>query len=125
MPDNLQPESLTPRERDILRGMVAGLTNAEIAQQLVLSTGTVKWYVKQLYGKLDAHSREEAIQRGLAEGLGTSASTASTTGESGCPVINPLPQDVSGRYVGNVERLALLIEWLNRPVRLISLYGRA
>lgn len=56
-------EPLTERELDILRLMVGGLSNAEIAQRLYLSAGTVKWYVQQIYTKLDAHSRHQAIQR--------------------------------------------------------------
>src|SRR5579859_5800712 len=62
-------EPMTPRELDILQSMVKGLTNAEIADKLVLSPGTVKWYVKQLYSKLDAHSRQQAIERALALNL--------------------------------------------------------
>src|SRR5258706_4286427 len=42
-----------------------------------------------------------------------------------CPLINPLPQDVSGRYVGNTEKLALLANLLQQQARLISIYGRA
>lgn len=116
-------EPLTPRETDILSGMVAGLTNAEIAERLVLSPGTVKWYVKQLYGKLGAHSREEAISQALACGLAQPSATAGP--DEGCPLINPLPQDVSGRYVGNAEKSKRVEGLLQQGVRLISIYGRA
>ncbi len=57
------PEPLTERERDIIRLMIDGLSNAEIAERLVLSAATVKWYVQQLYGKLDVHSRRQAVDR--------------------------------------------------------------
>ena len=56
-------ESLTPRERDILQLMLADLSNAEIAERLVMTVGTVRWYVSQIYNKLDVHSRDEAIAR--------------------------------------------------------------
>jgi DNA-binding CsgD family transcriptional regulator/tetratricopeptide (TPR) repeat protein len=118
-------EPLTPRERDILQGMVEGLTNAEIAVRLVLSAETVKWYVKQLYGKLDAHSRDEAITRALALGLFADPNTGKSTPDQLCPLINPLPQDVSDRYVGNADRLAQLMSLLQQRARLISIYGRA
>src|SRR5258706_10132676 len=102
--NSLVPESLTPRELDILRGIVEGLTNADIAARLVLSAGTVKWYVKQLYSKLGAHTREDAVAQALALGLATMPLNESDAGGGAdlkCPLINPLPQDVSGRYVGN------------------------
>ena len=56
-------DPLTERELDILRQMVEGLSNREIAQRLVISAGTVKWYVGQIYSKLDVHSRIQAIER--------------------------------------------------------------
>ncbi|UCC52759.1 MAG: hypothetical protein JSV68_02100, partial [Anaerolineaceae bacterium] len=62
-------ESLTEREMDILRLLAKGLSDREIAQRLVLTQGTVKWYNKQLYSKLDVHSRSEAVERGRELGL--------------------------------------------------------
>ncbi len=53
---------LTTREREILRLMAADLTNAQIAERLVVTSETVRWYAKQIYSKLDAHSRDEALQ---------------------------------------------------------------
>ncbi len=53
---------LTAREREILRLMAADLTNAQIAERLVVTSETVRWYAKQIYSKLDAHSRDEALQ---------------------------------------------------------------
>lgn len=122
------PESLTGRERDILQAMVEGLTNPQIAERLVLSAGTVKWYVKQLYGKLDAHTREEAIHQAIILGIVSDSRAADTTDQStitGCRLINPLPQDVSGRYVGNTEKLARVTNLLAQQARLITIVGRA
>ena len=56
-------EALTARELDILRLLVAGLSNSEIAERLVFSPTTVKWYVRQIYTKLDVHNRPQAIER--------------------------------------------------------------
>ncbi len=121
-------EPLTRREMDILQAMAEGLSNAEIARRLVLSPGTVKWYVKQLYGKLGAHSREEALRQ--AQALGLAAAPAAAVPPQGadqpaCPLINPLPLDVSDRYVGNLEKLERLASLLRQPARLVGIYGRA
>ena len=53
-------EPLSQREVEILRLISDGLTNREIAQKLVLSVDTVKWYNKQLYSKLGVSSRTQA-----------------------------------------------------------------
>src|SRR5260221_6406725 len=116
---------MTPRELDILRGMVEGLTNAETAERIVLSTGTVKWYVKQLYSKLGVHSRDEAVAQALALGLVFAGDKSASDVNLDCPLINPLPQDVSGRYVGNAEKLERLARLFQQQARLVSIYGRA
>jgi predicted ATPase/DNA-binding CsgD family transcriptional regulator len=56
-------QPLTDRELEILNLVADGLNSREIAQQLVLSVGTIRWYLKLIYSKLDAHSRSEAIAR--------------------------------------------------------------
>src|SRR5215831_17850023 len=108
--DRAAPKPLTRREMDILQGVVEGFTNSEIAERLVLSAATVRWYVKQLYAKLSAHSRKEAIAHAVACGLARApgaVDTVESAVDSNCRLINPLPQDVSDRYVGNREKLAL------------------
>jgi LuxR family maltose regulon positive regulatory protein len=57
------PEPLTDREQEVLELMAAGLTNREIAEQLVISPGTVKKHTGNIYGKLDVGSRTEAAAR--------------------------------------------------------------
>ena len=52
---------LTQRELEVLRLIVAGLSNREIAAQLVLTLGTVKWYTNEIYGKLGVRSRTQAV----------------------------------------------------------------
>jgi LuxR family maltose regulon positive regulatory protein len=54
------PEALSPQELRVLRLLVAGLSNAEIARELVVSNNTVKTHVKSIYRKLGVTSRREA-----------------------------------------------------------------
>ena len=56
-------EPLTTREQAVLGLLAAGHSNQEIADQLFLSLGTVKWYTGQIYGKLQTRSRTHAIAR--------------------------------------------------------------
>jgi DNA-binding CsgD family transcriptional regulator len=56
---------LTPRELDVLRAMGEGGSNKVIARQLGISLHTVKFHVEALFRKLDAHSRAEAVVKGL------------------------------------------------------------
>lgn len=61
---------LTDREREILDGIAAGLTNAEIGQSLFLSPKTVANNVTTILGKLHLAHRAEAIVRAREAGLG-------------------------------------------------------
>lgn len=54
---------LTPRQEEILRMIAQGLTNAAIAQRLMLTEGTIKWHVKQILAKTGSSNRAEAIAR--------------------------------------------------------------
>jgi LuxR family maltose regulon positive regulatory protein len=53
-------EPLSPQEERVLRLLAAGLSNPEIARELVVSRNTVKTQVQSIFRKLDVHSREEA-----------------------------------------------------------------
>jgi LuxR family transcriptional regulator, maltose regulon positive regulatory protein len=56
-------EPLTPREQQVLRLLLAGASNQEIASELVISLATVKKHVSNLLGKLGVASRTQAIVR--------------------------------------------------------------
>jgi LuxR family transcriptional regulator, maltose regulon positive regulatory protein len=57
------PEPLTLREQEILVLMASGLTNREIAEQFVISPETVKKHASNIYSKLGAGNRTEAVTR--------------------------------------------------------------
>jgi LuxR family maltose regulon positive regulatory protein len=61
--EQMLPEPLTDREQEILELLAAGLTNREIAEQLVISPETVKKHTGSIYGKLAVRSRREAVAR--------------------------------------------------------------
>lgn len=61
--DPADAEPLSEREREILRAVAAGHSNAEIASQLWLTEGTVKWHLGNIYGKLGARRRTQAVAR--------------------------------------------------------------
>jgi LuxR family maltose regulon positive regulatory protein len=57
------PEPLSEREQEVLRLIASGKSNRRIASDLFVSVGTVKTHINNLYRKLDAHSRTQALAR--------------------------------------------------------------
>ena len=62
-------EALTARERDVLRLMAEGASNAEIADGLSVSVGTARWHVSNVLAKLGVRSRTQALVRAQRLGL--------------------------------------------------------
>jgi len=65
----LQIELLSEREQEVLRRLAAGRSTAQIAAELVITVGTVRNHLKSIFGKLDAHSRLQAVERARALSL--------------------------------------------------------
>ena len=63
------PETLTERELEVLRLIVDGASNQEIARALVVSLATVKTHVNHIFGKLGAESRVQVVARARTLGL--------------------------------------------------------
>lgn len=60
-----EAEELSIREREVLQLLADGLLVKEIADQLQLSFGTVRTYIRRIYEKLHVHSRSQAVARFL------------------------------------------------------------
>ena len=63
------PESLTEREREVLRLMASGIGNREIADALSLSEGTVKNHISSIFAKLGVTDRTKAVLHAIVKGL--------------------------------------------------------
>ncbi len=112
-------EPLTDRELEILRLIDEGLSNRDIAQRLVVTLETVKWYNKQIYGKLGVHTRTQAVARAREAGLFDVRSKTPAP-----PAIAPkhnLPTQVTS-FVGREPEMAE-ISHLLATARLLTLTG--
>jgi DNA-binding NarL/FixJ family response regulator len=65
----LNTAKLTPREIDILWGIAKGFSYAEIAGHLDISRQTVPGHIKNIYRKLEVHTRGEAVFEAVQQGL--------------------------------------------------------
>ena len=62
-------QELTPREREVLRLIALGHTNAEVAERLYLSVRTVETHRANIHRKLGTESRSELVRHALEQGL--------------------------------------------------------
>jgi len=107
--------TLTERELEILVLLDRGMSDREIANKLILTPGTIKWYNRQIYSKLEVHSRTQAITRARQLGLLHMPAHALVT------VAHNLPAQTT-RFVGRkreIEQIKHLLE----TARLLTLTG--
>jgi len=71
--DDLEIQELTVRERQVLELIAQGLANAAIAERLGIQPKTVRNHITNIFNKLNAHSRAEAIVTARTAGFGNSA----------------------------------------------------
>jgi NarL family two-component system response regulator LiaR len=60
---------LTEREADVLRLLATGLSNSEIAEQLIITRNTVRHHIRNILSKLNATNRTEAVVLAIQHGL--------------------------------------------------------
>jgi DNA-binding NarL/FixJ family response regulator len=70
------PDGLTPREAEVLALIAGGLTNAEIADRLVVSAATVKSHVNHIFAKAGVRDRAQAVVYAYEHGLAEPGATA-------------------------------------------------
>ncbi|MBK9124996.1 MAG: AAA family ATPase [Chloroflexi bacterium] len=108
--------TLTDREREILAGLVEGLTNAEIAARLHLGTSTVKWYNSQIYSKLGVNNRDQAVAVAERQGILDRS-----------PEVESIPNNIPAQatpFIGRDKQVAALKQLLyDRRIRLITVLG--
>ncbi len=63
------PAGLTAREVEVLRLIAQGLTDAQVAEQLVISPRTVNWHLTSIYGKIQVSSRAAATRYAIEQKL--------------------------------------------------------
>ncbi|MFJ9108913.1 LuxR C-terminal-related transcriptional regulator [Streptomyces sp. NPDC102283] len=73
-------DSLTPREREVLRCMVAGLGRKAVAERLFLSPHTVRTHMQNVLGKLGVHSTLAAVALARRAGVGPADPTTGPLG---------------------------------------------
>jgi LuxR family maltose regulon positive regulatory protein len=61
--------ALTPKEREVLELLARNLSNKEIALAMQIGEETIKWHLKNLFGKLAAGTRKQLVSRARMLGL--------------------------------------------------------
>lgn len=115
--DSIPYEPLTERETEILVLIASGASNREIADSLFIAHSTVRWYIRQIYSKLGAANRQEAIALATQMGLKTAETEGGPVTRHNLPV-------QSDSFIGRERELNALIGLLADPnLRLITILG--
>lgn len=112
---------LTDRELDILGLLGKGLSNQEIADQLVISLATVKWYNQQIYSKLGVRNRTKAVTRASELGLLERPEGEPPMADEATFPKRNLPAQLTS-FVGRQREVSDVTELL-RSSRLVTLQG--
>ena len=62
-------ERLSEREKEVLKLVAAGYTSSEIGSHLIISAQTVNAHIKNIYSKLQVHTRAQAVSFAVLRGL--------------------------------------------------------
>ncbi len=110
-------EPLTHREQDILKCMAQNMSDREIADQLVLSINSVKWYARRIYEKLDVSTRQKAVIKARKLEMLEDAAPRNVRG-------NNLPRQLTN-LVGRSAEIIEVVElvWKNNLVTLTGSGG--
>ena len=65
----VEPDSLTPREREVLELLTSGISNRQIADALQLSEGTVRNHVSNIFSKFGVNDRTRAVLHAIERRL--------------------------------------------------------
>lgn len=110
--------TLSDREKVVLRLMADGMSNRDIAAELWLSENTVKWYVQQVYQKLQVRRRTQAVAAARSHGL---LAGGDSSAELPSPAAIPRPLTP---LIGREQELSELRRLLDSPLaRLVTITG--
>jgi NarL family two-component system response regulator LiaR len=86
-------DTLSPRELDVLTSMAKGKRARQIAAELTISADTVRTHTRSIFGKLEVHSRIEAVSVAWAAGLRPAEPQAPASGRPKAPAPRTIPAD--------------------------------
>jgi predicted ATPase/DNA-binding CsgD family transcriptional regulator len=110
-------DELTDREKQILQALAEGSADKQIADDLFLSSNTIRWYNRQIYSKLGVSNRTQAVAYAQEHGL---LRTAVSVAQFSVPN-HSLPSQ-NTPFIGRQREIAEVVELLNNS-RLLSLTG--
>jgi non-specific serine/threonine protein kinase len=112
-------DGLSKRSVEILRLLAEGLSDREIADRLVMTVNTIKWYNRQIYSILDVSSRTQAIARAHELHLLDEHEPAAPV--AAAPPKTNLPVEVT-QFIGRVQEMGVITRLLH-TAHLLTLIG--